>query len=868
MLNTPKEVPVGIEEEMRASYLEYAMSVIIARALPDVRDGLKPVHRRCLYAMHEMKNFYNAAYKKSARVVGDVMGKYHPHGDSAIYDTIVRMAQPFSLRYPLVDGQGNFGSIDGDSAAAMRYTEIRLERLAGEILADIDKETVDFGPNYDGSEQEPLVMPSRIPNLLVNGSSGIAVGMSTNIPPHNLREVVDATIALIHNPAISIDELIGFVPGPDFPTGGFIYGTEGIHSAYRTGRGIVRMRAKAVIERNRRTDREAIVITEIPYQVNKAKLVEAIANLVKEKKLEGISDLRDESDRDGMRVVIELKRDAVAGVLLNQLYKLTAMQSSFGIIMLSLLNGQPKTLDLKSMLQAFIDHRRDVVTRRCLFDLRKAQEREHILEGLKIAIDNIDEVVHTIRESKTPPEAKDNLMARFSLSDRQAQAILDLRLQRLTGLERDKIIQELAEVRALIARLRAILNDEGLLLEVIVGELKEVRERYGDARRTQIVGETKELSVEDLIVEEDMVVTVSHSGYIKRNAISLYRAQRRGGKGKTGMTTKSEDIVTDLFIASTHDTVLIFSSKGVVYWLKVHQIPQAGRATRGKAIVNLVNMAADEHVAAILPVRDFKPGAFIIFATKNGVVKKTEMVAYSNPRSAGTRAIVIDENDAIIDVRLTDGTKDILLSTAKGKSIRFKEDDIRPMGRVSRGNRGILLSEDDHVVGMDVLSEGATILTVTANGYGKRTRTEDYRVQKRGGRGIITIKTVERNGDVVGVKQVTDADDLMLITDSGIILRMRMVSIKVIGRNTQGVRLINIAQGGRVVSLTKLAERDDKDENGQPVDGDEADDQLELALVVPPEEQVPEEDEEEEPLVEDEELPPEDEPEEESGSDE
>jgi len=812
MLFQPKEIPINIEEEMKTSYMEYAMSVIIARALPDVRDGLKPVHRRVLFAMHEMKNFHKNPYKKSARVVGDVIGKYHPHGDSAVYDTIVRMAQPFSLRYTMVDGQGNFGSVDGDPAAAMRYTEIRMEKIAAEVMADLDKETVDFIPNYDGAEFEPTVMPTKIPTLLINGATGIAVGMATNIPPHNLGEIVDATMAMIKNPDISIEDIIKIVPGPDFPTAGFIYGREGIEKAYRTGRGIIKLRARALVERKKRNDKESIIVTEIPYMVNKSKLIENIARLVKDKKLTGISDLRDESDRDGMRIVIELKRDAVAGVVLNNLYKLTQMQNSFGIILLSLVNGQPKVLGLKDMIQFFIDHRRDVVTRRCMFELRKAEARAHILEGLKIALDHIDEVIKLIRASKTGAEAKASLIKRFKFSEIQAQAILDMRLQRLTGLERDKIVNELKEVLAEIKRLKDILGDEKLLLALIMEELQDMRNTYGDVRRTEILTDTTELSIEDLIVEEDMVVTVSHSGYIKRNAISLYRAQRRGGKGKTGMSTKAEDLVTDMFVASTHDTILIFSSKGIVYWLKVHEIPQVGRAARGKAIVNLVNMHRDEHVAAILPIREYKDGYNIIFCTERGVVKKTEIKAYSNPRSVGTKAINLDENDAIIDVRMTDGQSDILISTYKGKAIRFKETDVRPMGRVSRGIRGIMLAEDDKVVGMDVLSEGATILSVTNNGFGKRTRTEDYRIQKRGGRGIITIKTTERNGDVVGVKQVTDDDDVMLITNNGVILRMKMKGLNVIGRNTQGVKLMNLTEGDQLGSLAKLVEREKEED--------------------------------------------------------
>ncbi len=824
MLFQPKEIPVNIEDEMKTSYMEYAMSVIIARALPDVRDGLKPVHRRVLYAMHEMKNYWNQPYKKSARVVGNVIGKYHPHGDSAVYDTIVRMAQPFSLRYPLVDGQGNFGSVDGDPAAAMRYTEVRLDKIAGELITDLEKDTVDFAPNYDGSESEPLVFPARVPHLLINGAAGIAVGMSTNIPPHNLGEVIDGAIALIENPKLTLPEMMELIPGPDFPTFGFIYGREGILKAYETGRGVIKLRARALIERNRRNDRESIIVSEIPYMVNKSKLIESIARLVKDKKLEGISDLRDESDRDGMRIVMELKRDTVAGVVLNNLYKMTQMQTSFGIILLALVNGQPVVLTLVKMLQHFIDHRRDVVTRRTQFELNKAEERAHILEGLKIALDNIDEVVATIRASKNPAEAKAALIKKFKLSERQAQAILDMRLQRLTGLERDKIVQELKDTLALIEGFKAILASEKLLMQVIVDELKQAREKFADPRRTEILADTVELSIEDLIVEEDMVVTCTHSGYIKRNAISLYRNQRRGGKGKTGVKPKQEDIVTDLFVASTHDTVLIFSDHGVVYWLKVHEIPQGGRAARGKAIVNLVRMAQGERPAAILPIREYKDGWYVVFTTKRGVVKKTELNAYSNPRSNGTKAIKLDEGDEIISVRLTDGTKHILLSTLKGKSIRFPETDVRPIGRVSRGIRGVSLAKDDCVVAMDVLSEGATILSVTENGFGKRTRTEDYRVQKRGGLGIITIKNTERNGDVVGVYQVTDDDDVMLITNKGIILRMKMRGLNVIGRNTQGVRLINLGKDDHVAVVAKMAERDDREEGLG--DGDDLDDVL------------------------------------------
>jgi len=837
MSSLPREVPVNIEVEMKNCYISYAMSVIIARALPDARDGLKPVHRRCLFSMHELKNIPSQPYKKSARIVGDVIGKYHPHGDSAVYDTIVRMAQPFSLRYPLIDGQGNFGSIDGDPAAAMRYTEIRLDKIALELLNDLEKETVEFGPNYDNNEQEPLVLPARIPNLLVNGSAGIAVGMATNIPPHNMREVVNATIAQIHNPEISLRELMAFVPGPDFPSGGFICGRDGIYQAYSTGRGIVRMQARALIETDNRTSRQTIVITEIPYQVNKATLLEKIAELLRHKKLEGISDLRDESDREGMRMVLELKRDAVPAVIMNQLYKLTPMQTSFGIIMLALVSGQPKTMGLKTLIQVFIDHRRDVVSRRAAFELRKAQDREHILFGLKIALDNIEAIVDTIRKSRTPAEAKENLMARFSLSEKQAQAILDMRLQRLTSLEAGKIIDELKQLKIEIQRLTGILANEELLLAEIVKELEEVRDKYGDERRTEIIEDSKDLSVEDLIVEEDMVVTVSHSGYVKRNSISLYRAQRRGGKGKKGMGTKAEDFVTSLFIGSTHDYMLVFSNKGQLYWVKIHQIPQGGRASRGKAIVNLCNMSSDEKIAAILPVKTFDPNKFIVFATKNGVVKKTDLASYSNVRATGIKAILIDEEDEIVSVRLTDGNQHVLLSTKHGKAIRFEETDVRPTGRATRGMKGIELSEGDEVVSMEVLSEGASILTVTEKGKGKRSRMDDYRIQKRGGRGIITIKTTERNGYVAQVLQVVEDDDVMLMTDTGIIIRMKVKGVKVQGRNTQGFSLIRVDSTEHVIGAVRLAEQEEEGESEGIIEGGpENVEQAELPLNVQEEE--------------------------------
>jgi DNA gyrase subunit A len=800
---------------MKRSYMAYAMSVIIGRALPDVRDGLKPVHRRCLYAMYDMGNDYNKPYKKSARVVGDVIGKYHPHGDTAAYDTIVRMAQDFSLRYPLVDGQGNFGSVDGDSPAAMRYTEIRMEHLAHELLADLDKETVAMGPNYDESLLEPLVLPSKFPNLLVNGSSGIAVGMATNIPPHNLSEVVEGIIAVIRNPALSFEELLELIPGPDFPTAGFIYGLDGIVSAYRTGRGIIQMRARALIETQKKTERQSIIVTEIPYQVNKARLIEKIAELVKEKKLEGISDLRDESDREGMRIVIELKKDENPQIILNHLYKQTQMQSSFGIIMLAIVNNRPKVLTLRETINHFIDHRREIVTRRTIFDLKKAEARAHILEGLKIALDNLDEVINLIKSSASPLEAKSGLMLRFGLSEIQAQAILDMRLHRLTGLERDKIVAEYLEILKYIARLKEILASETEILNIIVGELRELKDKFGDERRTEIVSQTAEISLEDTIVEEDMVVTISHTGYIKRNAVTLYRAQRRGGKGKTGMKTKEEDFVEQLFIASSKDYLMFFTDAGKVYWLKVYEIPEAGRATRGKAIVNLLNLAANEKITAILPVKEFAADKFIMMATRNGVAKKTPLLEYSHPRVGGIIAVNLDEGDKLIAVALTDGRQDVLLASKNGKSIRFKESDVRTVGRVSRGVRGMTLEDDDVVIGMEILNEDftdSTLFTVTENGFGKRTGLSEYRCQSRGGKGVITIKTTERNGCVVDINQVTDENDLMLITDQGKILRVPVAGFSIIGRNTQGVRLMVTEENERIVAVARLAEKEEGDE--------------------------------------------------------
>ena len=816
MESTPRHnrIPVNIEDEMRQSYMDYAMSVIIRRALPDARDGLKPVHRRILFAMYDLGNEWNRGYKKSARVVGDVIGKYHPHGDSAVYDAIVRMAQEFSMRYPLIDGQGNFGSVDGDPAAAMRYTEIRMARIAAELLADIDKETVEFSPNYDETLKEPRVLPTRLPNLLVNGSSGIAVGMTTNIPPHNLNEVADAVVALIENPAVSIMELMRHIPGPDFPTAGFIHGTAAIREAYETGKGVLQVRARATTEVDKRTNRSSIIVTEIPYQVNKARLLERIAELVNEKRIEGISDLRDESDRQGMRIVVELKRDAVPEIVLNQLYKMTPMQESFGMIMLAIVENRPRLLSLKEMLQHFVAHRIEVVTRRTIFDLRKAEERLHILEGLKIAIENLDAVIQLIRKSINPAAAKEGLVTTFSLSELQAQAILDMRLQRLTNLERDKILEEYREVEALIARLRAILGDEREVSKIIVDEMRQVKDLHGNARRTEIVEQVGDISIEDMIADEDMAVTISHEGYIKRNPVSLYRAQRRGGKGKIGTTTRDEDFVEHLFIASTHSHIMFFTTTGKVYWIKVHEVPQAGRAARGKAIVNLLDLKPDEKISAFLPVREFREHHFVFFATKQGVVKKTDLMAYANPRPSGIIAISLETGDELIGVRLTDGKQAVILTTRDGQSIHFREDDVRSMGRAAGGVKGITLEGSDEVVSLEILSPGVSILTVAENGYGKRTDIAEYRQQSRGGKGIITMKATERTGRVIGVQQVTDEDNLMLVTSIGKIIRLRVGDIRVIGRNTQGVRLIDVEEGERVVSLARLAEQEEDDDGG------------------------------------------------------
>ena len=809
-----KNILVNIESEMKKSYMDYAMSVIIGRAIPDVRDGLKPVHRRVLYAMHEMGNRWNKSYKKSARIVGDIIGKYHPHGDVAAYDTLVRMAQDFSMRYILIDGQGNFGSIDGDPPAAMRYTEVRMARIAEEILADLEKETVDFIPNYDESLQEPTVLPARLPILLLNGSSGIAVGMATNVPPHNLREIISGTIAMIENPQITIDELMGHIQGPDFPTAGFINGKEGIVSAYRTGRGIIRIRARALIERNARNEKESIIVTELPYQVNKAKLIEHISELVKEKKISGITDLRDESDREGIRIVIDLKRDEVSGVILNQLYKHTQMENTFGIIMLAIEKGQPRVFNLKEILQSFVDFRKQVVIRRTQFDLTRARERAHILAGLIIALSQIDAVIAVIKKSKNPQDASASLCEKFGLTEIQAKAILDMRLQRLTGLEREKIDAEYAEVTSLIAALQAILDDPRQVLNVIVSELEEIRSRFGDERRTEIVVSSEDINIEDMIVEEDMVVTVSHSGYIKRNAVSLYKSQHRGGKGKVGMGTKEEDFVEKIFIASTHHYVLIFTNRGKVYWLKVYQIPQGGRAAKGKAVVNLINITPGERMAAILPIRDFAEGKSIVMVTKKGIVKKTELAAFSNPRTGGIIAMSVDEGDDLIDVQLTLGNQELFMGTRKGMAIRFKEEDVRDMGRAARGVIGIRMDEDAVVVGVEIPTEGNSVVTVSEKGFGKRTSVSEYRLQSRGGKGIINLKTVPRVGNVSGILQVTGDEDIMLISDTGNIIRVKVESVPLIHRSTQGVKLIDLEPEERLVGMARAEREEEKEEDG------------------------------------------------------
>jgi len=802
---------VSIEKEMKKSYLDYAMSVIIGRALPDVRDGLKPVHRRVLFAMGELKNDWNKAYKKSARIVGDVIGKYHPHGDAAVYDTIVRLAQDFSMRYPLVDGQGNFGSIDGDPPAAMRYTEIRMQRLAHEMLEDLDKETVDFIPNYDESLSEPAVLPAKIPNLLINGSAGIAVGMATNIPPHNLSEVVDGLRVLIDNPQITCEELMTHIPGPDFPTGGLIYGRGGIREAYTTGRGIIRVRARVMVEKDKRNPADTLVITELPYQVNKARLIEKIAELVRDKEIEGIKYVRDESDREGMRIAIGLKKEAVAAVIINQLYKNTRMETTFGVNFLAIVNNRPELLNLKAVLGYFVLHRKEIVIRRTRFDLAKAEARAHILEGLKIALDHLDEVVALIRNSASPAVARERLMAAYALSEIQAQAILDMRLQRLTGLERDKIVEEYTNVLMDIARFKEILASEKRVLQIIKDELAETQQQYGDRRLTEIVEETREISIEDMIAEEDMVVSISKRGYIKRNPITLYRSQRRGGKGLTAMGTREDDFVERLFVASTHHMFLFFTSLGKVYWCKCYDIPQAGRLSLGKAIVNLLNMEEHEKLATVLAVPEFTPGAFVLMATKKGLVKKTDIMAYSRPRAGGIIAVNLLEGDELIAARITDGTMNVFLGSAEGKAIRFHESDVRPSGRVASGVRGMKFTEGDHLVAMEVLNHGQTLFAVTENGFGKRTSIDEYPVHKRGGKGVIAIKANQRNGKVVAILVVDEEDDVMFMTTIGKVIRTRIKEISVISRNTQGVKLMGMDVGERVVGAARLGEKDEDD---------------------------------------------------------
>ena len=799
---------INIEDEMRSAYLDYAMSVIIGRALPDVRDGLKPVHRRILYAMHEQGNVFNRPRKKSAAIVGDVLGKYHPHGDSAVYDALVRMAQTFSLRYPLIDGKGNFGSSDGDKAAAMRYTEVRMSQVTQNLLEDLDKDTVAFIPNYDESQTEPTVLPAAFPQLLVNGSSGIAVGMATNVPPHNLREIIDATVHLIDQPDCSIDDLIKIIPGPDFPTAGLVYGTNGIRSAYHRGKGQIKVRARVEIETNKKGDREIIIVRELPYQVIRGRVIQHIAQLARDKKIEGISDLRDESDRDGMRIVIELKKGVNTQVMLNTLYKNTQMQETFGIIMLALVGRQPKVLTLKEVLRQFILFRREIITRRTEFDLKKAREKEHIYEGLVIALDHLDEVVQLIRNAKDPAEARDGLMSQFALSEIQAKAILEMRLQRLTGLERQKIIDDLVEIRKEIARFENILANEDVKMGIIRGELVEIRDKFGDDRKTEIVEtEEAEIDIEDMIADEDMVVTYSRSGYIKRQSTSNYRAQRRGGKGIKGMGVVEEDIVQQLFVASSLDTLLVFTTIGKLHWLKVYNIPEAGRTAKGKSIANLLSLRADEKIASILPVKTFEEDKYVLCATAKGVVKKTSLMAYSKARQGGIIGLTLDEGDHVIAAEISDGQQDVLLATQSGMSIRFKETDVRPIGRTGRGVQGIRFKEeDDHVVGAQIVEPGTTVLTVTENGYGKRTALEEYPVQGRGGTGVITIRCNDKIGRVVGIERVTDDDELLIVTSQGNIIRMAVNEISVIGRNTQGVRLARLAEDTRVVSVEKFVD--------------------------------------------------------------
>jgi len=809
-----KIIPVYIEEEMKDSYINYAMSVIVGRALPDARDGLKPVHRRILYAMKELGVEHSKPYKKSARIVGDCMGKYHPHGDAAIYDTLVRMAQDFSLRYTLVEGQGNFGSVDGDAAASMRYTEARLDRIADWMLLDIDKNTVDFMPNFDGSLKEPTVLPACLPNLLVNGSSGIAVGMATNIPPHNLKEVADAVAFVIDEPGCDPKDLLKLVKGPDFPTGGIIRGTEGIKNAYTTGRGLLKVHAKAFIE-EQKNGKEAIIIKELPYQVNKANLIESIADLITDKKIDGITDLRDESDKDGMRVVIEIRRGANSKVVLNQLYKHTQMQQTFGVIMLALVDGRPRVLNLKEVVEEFVRHRKEIITRRTKYDLEKAQDRAHILEGLKIALKELDRVIKIIRGSKDPQEAKAGLMEKIGLSDRQAQAILEMQLQRLTHLERDKIDKEYLELIKKIELFKSILESEKKILEIIKAEMKELSEKFGDARRTEVLPEAEEINIEDLIAEEDVVITISHAGYIKRLAVSGYRKQRRGGKGVTGADMKEEDFIEHLFIASTHDYMLFFTDKGIVHWLKVHEIPEAGRTSKGRPIINLLTLGTGEKVSAFVPVRQFKEGEYLVMATKKGTIKKTALTAYSNPRRGGIIGITLEKDDELIQVQRTDGDAELLMATREGKAIRFKESQVRDMGRGAKGVRGINLGKKDELIAMEIAKQEQTVLTVTQEGFGKRTDFKEYRLQSRGGKGIINIKVTGKNGEAVGMKAVSDKDELMLITEKGMIVRSPIKDIRATGRSTQGVRLMKLDKGDKIASVAKIVPEDEEAEEAR-----------------------------------------------------
>ncbi|MEJ5351656.1 MAG: DNA gyrase subunit A [Melioribacteraceae bacterium] len=806
-----KIIPVSLEEEMKSSYIDYAMSVIVARALPDVRDGLKPVHRRVLFGMHELGLAYNKPYKKSARIVGEVLGKYHPHGDSAVYDTMVRMVQDFSLRYPLIDGQGNFGSIDGDSPAAMRYTEARLAKIADEMLRDLDKNTVDFVPNFDDTLQEPSVLPSYLPNLLVNGSSGIAVGMATNIPPHNLNEVVDGLVALIDNPKMKPEDLMKYVKAPDFPTGGIIYGYDGVREAYLTGRGRIILRAKANIE-TLKNDRENIVITEIPYQVNKAALIEKIAELVRDNKVDGIANIRDESDRDGLRIVIEMKRDGQPAVTLNQLFKHTQMQVTFGVIMLALVNGVPKVLTLQQMMQHFLDHRMNVLIRRTKFDLDAAERRAHILEGYIIALDNIDAVIETIKKSRDVETAKHNLMRKFKLSEIQAKAILDMRLQRLTGLERKKIEDEYKETIKLIERLKGILESEKKRKQIIKEELIQLKEKYGDERRTEIIYDFKEFSLEDIIAEEDVVVTISHQGFIKRFPVSGYRRQARGGKGVTGAGTKDEDFIEHMFIASTHHYIMFFTDKGKCYWLKVHEIPEGGRAAKGRSILNLIEKDKDEKITAFVTVKEFSDDKYVVMVTEKGTIKKTVLSAYSNIRRGGINAINLVPGDRLIEAKLSDGNNDIIIGTRNGMAIRFNEKDVRDMGRTATGVRGIKLGKNDAVIGMIVVRNASTLLVVTEKGFGKRSEIEEYRLTKRGGKGVITVKTSEKNGKLIAMKEVNDGDELVIITTKGMVIRQAVSDIRVMGRNTQGVRLIKLNEDDEIADIARVIPEDNSDE--------------------------------------------------------